>query len=502
MQHVEADRGHATVRAMRRWLGIGMALCCALVGAAPAAANPAMESLFQDDDMLLHSPIERVDAAMAELKAIGVDRVRIPALWRDIAPLREPADPTDPRQYPDARINKLDRTISSAYAHGLSVLLNVRGGAPEWAQPRRPARIREEDAYKPSPRKFHQYVEMLGRRYSGAFVDMHGVTLPYVNAWSIWNEPNWGGLLQPQSRRGKPYGPHHYRRLVRSATSALQKTGHGEDMILLGETAPLGVDAPGPTRSLKAVKFYRELFCFNARLKPRRRCGDYQRKGPLDVTGVAHHPYPVLSPPEQRSSDDGYIRLADSRRLYRLLDAAARHGRVPEERLPIWYTEFGYQTRPPDPYRGISLRKQAEWNVRAEYVAFKQPRVLSMAQFLLRDTPPRRQYRPSERLYWSTYQTGLRFDDGRKKPAYDAYRLPLLRLDRHRFWGIVRPAPYDSRPTVRIEHRRSGGGGWQPVAEREVTNPRGYFTVRLQFPRRGDYRAVWRDVASLTAASR
>lgn len=487
---------------MRRGLGIGVAMVCALLAAAaPAAAGPQMESLFQDDDLLLHSPIERVDRTMAELKKIGVDRVRIPALWRDLAPNREPADATDPAQYPESRIGKLDRTISSAYANGLAVLLNPRGDAPDWAQPPRPKRIRHESAYKPSRRKFHQFVTMLGRRYSGTYVDPYGVTLPYVSAWSIWNEPNWGGLLQPQSKGNKPFGPHLYRKLFRAGSAALHRTGHGQDMILLGETAPLGVDQPGPTRSMKAVKFYRELFCFNAKLKPRKRCGDYGKRGPLQATGVAHHPYPVLAPPERRSDDQGYIRLADSGRLSRMLDAAERHGRV-RGRLPIWYTEFGYQTRPPDPYRGISLRKQANWNVRAERVAYRDKRVMSMAQFLLRDSPPRRQYRPSERLFWATYQTGLRFFNGRKKPAYDAYRLPLLRLDRRNFWGMVRPAPYDADPVVRIEHRSPRGGGWRTVGERQITNPRGYFTFRLQFPRKGDYRIVWNGMTSLAAASR
>jgi hypothetical protein len=487
--------------AMRRWLGFAVAAACILLPAAPAAASSQMESVFQDDDLLLHSPIERVDATMAELKSLGVDRVRIPALWRDLAPLREPKDPTDPRQYPDVRIAKLDRTISSAYAHGLLVLLNPRGGAPEWAQPRRPKRIRDEDAYKPSAHKFNQFVQMLGVRYGGDYVDNLGITLPYVSAWSIWNEPNWGGLLQPQSRRGEPYAPLLYRRLYRAGSGALRSTGHGQDMILLGETAPLGVDSPGPTRSLKAARFYRELFCLNDRLKPERNCGDYRARGPLYATGVAHHPYPVLAPPELRSSDKGYIRLADGRRLGRILNAAERYGRV-QGRLPIWYTEFGYQTKPPDPYRGVTLRRQAQWNVRAERVAYRDPRVQSMAQFLLRDSPPRRQYRPSERLYWATYQSGLRFDDGRKKPSWDAYRMPLLRLDRHRFWGMVRPASYGERLSIRIQHRGRGGGAWSNVGERTVTNPRGYFTFRLQFPRPGDYRVVWDGVASLSAATR
>ncbi|MEJ7892967.1 MAG: hypothetical protein WKF94_10030 [Solirubrobacteraceae bacterium] len=483
---------------MRRGLIIVAAAVCMLAGGASSAtANEQLESVFQDDDLLIHQPPEKVDASMAQLKALGVDRIRVSAIWRERAPLLEPSDPTDPDSYDDARLQPLDTTIRSAARHGVLVLLNVRGGVPEWAQPRRPAGLREEDAYKPNRRKFQQYTEMLGRRYSGTYTTKSDVELPRVTAWSIWNEPNWPSLLQPQSTEsGKPFSPHLYRELFRAASRGLRATGHGDDIILLGETAPLGVSEPGSLRSMKAALFYRTLFCLTEDLKPEPGCGDFDERGPLLADGVAHHPYPVLAPPEFRSPDKGYIRLGDSERLFRILDAAERYGRLPGT-LPVWYTEYGYQTKPPDPYRGISLNKQAAWNVRAERLAFSEKRVVALTQFLLNDSGPRTQYAASHPNYWSNYQTGLRYFEGGRKPAFYSYRLPFLRLSQRKFWGMVRPAPNGIAQVIRIEERRSGA--WESVGTRTVTNAKGYFTLDVPFAGRGKYRFVWNELASRPA---
>jgi hypothetical protein len=479
-------------------------LLAALVLAPAASASPRQESVFEDDDLLLHSPTERVESTMSELKQLGVDRIRIPALWRALAPDSEPRDADNPGSYAAARFMSLDRAVESASRHGLSVLLNIRGGAPSWAQgAKRPKALADYDAYRPDPKAFAAFVRMLGRRYDGTFVNADGLELPVVDAWSIWNEPNWSTLLQPQSQNGRPVAPRIYRRLFRAGSRALRATRHGGDVILMGETAPLGASRLGLHYSLFAGRFYRGLFCLTKRLKPSRtrRCRDYAKKGPLKATGVAHHPYPVLAPPEFRSFGADEIRLADGLKLRRIIDAARRYHRV-EGRLPIWYTEFGYQTAPPDPYRGVSLARQAAWNVRAELLAYRDPRVLAFDQFLLRDTPPQQEYPASDRRYWSTYQTGLRFDDGRAKPALEAYKLPFMRLKGGRFWGMVRPGVNGVDQLVDIQHRADGDSPWEVLVSHRVTNDRGYFVVRLKKPPAGDYRFVWRGAASRLAVSR
>jgi len=499
----------ATLGAVRRRLGIvAVLMVSAFSSASPATAAPRQESIFEDDDLLLHSPPATVDRTLAELKALGVDRVRIPALWRDIAPESRPRHPASPGVY-DERIARLDYAISSAYEHGLTVLLNPRGGAPVWAQGANPPRrIADKDAFKPGAKAFGAFVEMLGRRYSGNY-GHDGELLPKIDVWSLWNEPNWGGLLQPQSERDKRTGRMHtfapqlYRRLYRAGHAALEVSGHGGDVILIGETAPLGSEKFGVANPIYAARFYRDLFCLGANLRPLRgrqarlgSCGDFKRQGPLQTLGAAHHPYPVLAKPEFRSVLPDEIRLADSRRLEHILDAANRHGRV-TGRIPVWYTEFGYQTNPPDPYRGVSLRRQAAWTVRSEFIAFRDRRVLAFNQFLLRDSPPQTQFPVTHRRYWGTYQTGLRFDDGRRKPVYRAYRLPFMALDAIRsgrplrLWGLVRPGLEGMPQPIRIEHRAGPRGDWADVLTHTVRDAKGYFTVRLPRARAGQYRFVW-----------
>lgn len=513
---------------MRRRLGIAAVVVAAVLSpASVAAASSRQESVFEDDDLLLYSPADAVDSTMAELRTLGVDRVRLPALWRDLAPDSRPRDATDPAAYPADRIAKLDRAINSASAHGLSVLLNIRGGAPAWARgAHAPRKIADRDAYKPDAKAFGGFVQMLGRRYSGTYVDTDTgpELLPRVNAWSLWNEPNWGGLLQPQSERDPrtkrmhTYAPRLYRELYYAGQAGLRASGHAADVILIGETAPLGDKSVGLTHPIYAARFYRDLFCLDARLKPLKGlaarldgCGDFAKKGALATKGVAHHPYPVLAAPEFKSILPDEIRLADGRRLVRILDAARRYKRV-TGKIPIWYTEFGYQTNPPDPYRGVTPQRQAAWTVRAERLAFSDPRVLAFDQFLLRDTGPQTQYPVSDRRYWSTYQTGLRYASGEKKPVYDAYRLPLLALDRIRngrplrLWGMVRPGADGVRQSIRIEHRASAKAAWAAIQTLEVRNAKGYFTVHLAHAIPGQYRFVWLgqdgDVGSAPATRR
>jgi hypothetical protein len=105
--------------------------------------------------------------------------------------------------------------------------------------------------------------------------------------------------------------------------------------------------------------------------------------------------------------------------------------------------------------------------------------VRSYAQYLLYDDPPREGATLTE--IWSGFQTGLRFTDGRAKPSYEAYRLPIV-VQRARggavlIWGRVRPGS----GVRRVELTRDGR-----VVRRMETNDAGYFEVTLG--RRASYR--------------
>jgi hypothetical protein len=476
---------------------VALALLAALATASPARASINQLSLFMDDNRLLYRGAEVTEHTLDELDGLGVDAVRVSVPWRAIAPAhraeRKPAalrDERDPAQYPRRAFDHLDRLLRGARRRGIDVLFNVTGGAPIWATGRRDGR-HVSLQYKPDARRFGRFVEMLGRRYDGD----HGV--PRVELWSLWNEPNQGALLQPQWEHGRPYSPGLYRRLARAGIAGLQRSGHGDDRILLGETAPLGVDRRGLRANMRPGLFLRELFCLDAALAPADGPGcDFARRGRFAVTGYAHHPYSIIYAPDVGSGEGDDVTFADGFRLASLLDAAADAGRVPRD-LPLWWTEYGWQTDPPDPIRGVALDDQARWLGQAERLAWEDSRVAALAQFLLRDDEPRRAAAPGSRRYWGTYQSGLEFADGRRKPAYAAYRLPFTAPTAASagapltVWGRVRPARPGDEVEVQVEFAPAGGG-WQPAGEPvRVTSPQGVFEQTLTASRSGAYRFRW-----------
>jgi hypothetical protein len=95
----------------------------------------------------------------------------------------------------------------------------------------------------------------------------------------------------------------------------------------------------------------------------------------------------------------------------RTLDALARRGKLPR-RLKIWITEFGYQTRPPDPF-GTPIGRAPGLMDLSEWIAYRNRRVATYAQYTMRDN--------------DAWQSGLRFESGRvKRKIYAAFRMPLL----------------------------------------------------------------------------
>ena len=102
-------------------------LSALMAAAAPAAATaaPPPQTILQDDAMLLHSGDDGVKDAMAKLRDLGVDRVRLTAGWSVIAPqpdapVRPGFDDRDPSAYPPDAWANLDRAVRDAHAAGLA----------------------------------------------------------------------------------------------------------------------------------------------------------------------------------------------------------------------------------------------------------------------------------------------------------------------------------------------------------------------------------------------
>ena len=204
--------------------------------------------------------------------------------------------------------------------------------------------------------------------------------------------------------------------------------------------------------------------------------------------------------------------LSNIGRLERFLNATFSAYGV-HRKIPLYFTEYGYETNPPDPHQVVSLAEQAGYLNEADYMSWRNPRVRSVAQFLLYDSAPNPEYSPTQFDYWDTFQTGLLLNNGTAKPAYGAYRMPIWLPRTHvtpdslvYVWGQVRPGDaLDSQP-VQIQWT-SGTGGWRTLTTVQSGADTGYFTKYVRLPGSGYVRTVWTGMpqgatASVTDASR
>jgi hypothetical protein len=472
--------------------------------------------MFQDDRLLVTDDAAQRDRTLDELKALGVDTIRVNAIWARIAPERDATtkpsfDASDPGAYPAANWSAFDALLQGAAARGIGVLMTPTGPAPAWASP-----CGDRRTCDPNRDEFKAFVTALGRRYSGSYTvggspasgggggtlplpktntaadpviaqvngeqpiqpAQAGTALPRVARWSIWNEPNQGSWLTPQytgsSKRPVPASARIYRGLLYAALDGLAASGHADDQVLAGETAPFGRTGGAlATRHRAPLAFYRDLLCINSR-------GSAVSTSSLGCKGtfrrlpaaIAHHPYARAaagSPTSRAGGDD--LPLASIRNLYRVLDQGAKRKRI-GSKAPVFLTEYGIQTKPPDPF-GVSLGTQARYINQADWMAYRDSRIRSVSQYELNDPPEENQF-----------NTGLRKTNGDAKPSLASYRLPIW-VSRGRVWGQVRAA---SGGTAEIQWRSSSKRAFKKYKTVKL-NSRGYFDQKVS-RRGGQWRLV------------
>jgi len=506
---------------------------------APAAhASPQQISIMMDDDLLVYRDDTTAAKALTQMQSLGVDAVRVTVLWssvaenahftkEEVASLKGAAKTVarrqnrrfraaNPRTYPIKNWDRYDNLVKAAQDRGIRVYFNVTGPGPAWAHAKPPKKFNSlRKAWKPKYRDYKQFVAAVGRRFSGSYRDENGSrgALPRVNFWSLWNEPNQAGWLAPQwEQRGSqrvPASPAIFRNLHRVGTEALIETTHGKDLILLGETAPLGADAPTEKAPMRPKLFLRELACLDANLNlytgSAARVRECSKRIPLVAKGYAHHPYTKNVPPSVRDRSPDSITMANISELGALLDTmSARSGGMVPANLPLFLTEFGFETNPPDPFSGVPLASQAKFNTIGEYQAYTNPRVAAQSQFLLYDVGPRRQHRKTSKAFWFTYQSGLFYRRGLAKPAAYAYSIPFLAFPTgpdpataaptFNIWGQLRFLKNGVPNVAHIQWApASNPVGWTTVGEPVAVDERGYFTAPRTAPQNvpGLWRAVW-----------
>ena len=493
-------------------------LACTLVSLLLAGSplpSRNLQTTIQDDAVLLHGSDSSVQNAVNQIAHLGFNYVRLTASWSTLSPQsnsvnmpRPPFDPTNSATYPYSGFHDLDRAIVDAHAAGLKVMVDVAFWAPRWAVP--VGSPGGQNRYEPNPTLFGDFAKAVANRYDGGYVYHSNpqVPLPAVQLYTIWNEPNQSEFLEPQWRR-TPSGPiaespHIYRGMYDDAYDQI-KSVNPADKVLIGATAADGSSTPGQG-NVPPIEFVQGLACVDQNLQPLKipECNGYQ---PLRADGFSNHPYSLTTTPATSVSDPEEVPLADTSRLETLLSELKFEGRITSD-WPIYDTEYGYDTNPPDPYAQFTPTQQAQFVGWSTYLAWRDPDTVMFAQFLLQDSAPG-PGKPGSRSYWGPYQTGLEYENGQPKPAAQAFRvtlwaqrllgptLPLVLL-----FGKVPPGT-NGRQLVQVESLDPSGTSWTPVQtllpscasnSEFLTNADGYFlTTAPLLAASATYRLAWLD---------
>lgn len=339
---------------MRRIRRLVIAVCLvAAVGAPAAYASDRMWVGFHDDPSYrwVSDRAARVEASAQENASI----MRLLVQWNEVAKTR-PAQPTDPFD-PAYTFDDLDEAIRNAQADDMEVMLTI-SGTPKWANGGKtpnymPTRLSD----------FTAFTRAIASRYSGRYDGY-----PFVRFWGIWNEPNLQLFLTPQfDSKGRSVAPAHYAKLYAAGYAGI-KAGNRLAKVAIGETSARGSDSATGLRPTHSPGKFAELV---AKANPR-----------LKFDAWAHHPYPFNpnSPPTQVVKWPN-VSLAS---LPRFDDSLKKWFK--RKSVPIWITEYGHQTKPPDSL-GVSYAKQAAYIQQAISIAARYPFVDMFIWFVFRDDP-------------------------------------------------------------------------------------------------------------------
>jgi hypothetical protein len=379
--------------------------------------------------------IERVHRA-------GASAVYMIVEWSAVAPGERPAG-FEPRNPSDPAYNwaSVDERLTLTVRRGLTPIVSLYR-APRWAQG---AGTGFQGTVRPDPTELANFATAAALRYSGRFPG-----LPRVRYWQIWAEQNLPQHLNPQLVSGRPSSPHWYRRMLNAAAAAIHSV-HRNNLVITGGLAPFTArPQPGfaPTRGLGPLHFMREMLCLSKRLT--RTC---RQRAEFDVW--AHHPYTSGGPTHHAYRPDD-VSLGDLPEMRQVLIAAYRNGSIVSRARPkFWVTEFGWDTKPPDP-RGVPVALHARWVAEALYRMWRSGvSLVTWAQ--LRDEP----------FGGSYFQGGLYFrgavpEKDRPKPALRAFRFPVVGFPARRgiyVWGRT-PAGVPGRVVV----EQSFQGRWRRLA--------------------------------------
>ena len=343
--------------------------------------------------------------------------MRLLVQW-NLAAKTRPSNPSNPFD-PAYTFDDIDEAVRSAQVHDQEVILTI-SGTPRWANGGKnpnvmPRRLTDLTAFS----------RAIASRYSGRFDGY-----PFVRFFSVWNEPNLQLFLSPQfDARGRSVAPANYARMYAAAYSGI-KLGNPRAQVAIGETSARGSDKPTGLRPTHTPGKFAELV---AKANPR-----------LKFDAWSHHPYPFNpnSPPSQRVKWPN-VSLASLPQFNANLKKWFKRKSV-----PIWITEYGHQTKPPDSL-GVSYSKQAAYIQQSMSMTARYPFVNMFIWFVFQDDPGQpwesgvytaggakkgnvRSTLQRERATARRHETPSSCSTRHADPARESQRSPLLRERRAR----------------------------------------------------------------------
>jgi hypothetical protein len=455
------------------------AMLCAGGGLAPVASAAPVRPLVTG----ISNVYSNEAAAFQHVRTTGSTTALSALRWNAIAPAQQPGawNPEDPAD-PHYDWSFFDEWVKNAVGAGLTPIFDLRG-APRWAQ--RCTAVFGDAICDPDPAALAAFTRAAVRRYSGSFGN-----LPRVRFWQALNEPNLSIFLEPQYQGGELVSPDLYRTLLDTFYGAV-KSVDPSNLVVLGGLAPIAV--PGYT--VGPMTFARKLLCMvggsNHPRPAKGGCG-----GGVDFDIFDMHPYTTGGPTHEGGRND--VEMGDIAKLKTLITAADRAGRINSvyKHTPLWITEFGWDSKPPDP-GGLPMKIEKQWIAEALYEAWRS-RVSNFMWYMIDDFPPEPNVPFSESLETGLYFWAPTAAAEQPKDVMYAYRFPFVALRQGRGLKIWGRTASSRRGRVVVQALR--GGRWRKLAVARADSAgvfSGFVHTTYGRGRKGSVRAVFRGEASV-----
>jgi hypothetical protein len=376
------------------------AVALALAVAGPASASSFAQYGVQDDAWLMYGA-GSLDQRVSTLQNLGVHVVRLSIRWDEVERTRR-----------SLQWGAYGSTLDALHAAGIPVVVTI-WGSPRWANGGRAANHLPTTGF-------------------GTFASAAARRFPWVRQWTAWNEPNTRIYSTPVS-------PSLYVKHVLNPMYAALHAANRANKVAGGVTSPRAT-----ATSMAPLTFLRGM-----------------RTAGAHLDAYAQNPYPGNRRETPLRDPCSWCATFNMARLGEIRADVTRYFGASK---PLWLTEYGYQTSPPDRYVGVSPALQALYLGQAALKVYRQAGVTMLINFMVRDEPS-----------LAGWQSGLFTTGGTAKPSYRAFGLPLAQVSRRGtrtvLWGQVRPGT-GRRPYV-LE--RWNGHAWAKVGSTMRTAATGAF---------------------------